>query len=438
MQGLDGLSLGMRRRRGSLSRCRQMIGMSRLGHRDLQVSTDPIEHSAEQASGGGTSRVQASRLNAPLSEALATTTATAATTPRAGPFKGLSFLDRLLVLWILLSMAIGIVLGNLVPSVGPALQGGRFVGVSGPIAVGLLVMMYPILCKVRFETLHLLFRTKELWKQIGISFGINWLVAPLFMTALAWAFLPDRQALRDGLIFVGVARCIAMVLIWTDLAGGDGDYCAVLVAFNSILQIVLFAPMAVFLVKVVSHDPSDYNRDLYRDSAISVAVFLGIPLAAAVVTRLSLRYFLGERKYQQNFIRFVAPFSLIGLLYTIIVLFASQGAHVVEQINSVLRVCAPLVVYFLTIFPLTAYMMWRSGFGYRVSATQYFTAASNNFELAIAVVVAVYGAGSEQALAATVGPLIEVPVLVGLVYVIRYFKHRWGWKDDDRQVVVHV
>ena len=151
-----------------------------------------------------------------------------------------------------------------------------------------------------------------------------------------------------------------------------------------------------------------------------------------------LRYFLGERKYQQNFIRFVAPFSLIGLLYTIIVLFASQGAHVVEQITSVLRVCAPLVVYFLTIFPLTAYMMWRSGFGYRVSATQSFTAASNNFELAIAVVVAVYGAGSKQALAATVGPLIEVPVLVGLVYVIRYFKHRWGWKDDDRQVVVHV
>jgi len=153
-------------------------------------------------------------------------------------------------------MAIGIILGNLVPSVGPALQRGTFVGVSGPIAVGLMVMMYPILCKVRFETLHLLFRTQELWKQIGISFLLNWIIAPLLMTGLAWAFLPDRWELRDGLIFVGVARCIAMVLIWTDLAGGDGDYCAVLVAFNSILQIVLFAPFAVFYVRVVSHDVS--------------------------------------------------------------------------------------------------------------------------------------------------------------------------------------
>jgi len=176
--------------------------------------------------------------------------------PPPPPFKGLSILDRLLVLWIFLSMAIGIILGNLVPSVGPALQRGTFVGVSGPIAVGLMVMMYPILCKVRFETLHLLFRTQELWKQIGISFLLNWIIAPLLMTGLAWAFLPDRWELRDGLIFVGVARCIAMVLIWTDLAGGDGDYCAVLVAFNSILQIVLFAPFAVFYVRVVSHDVS--------------------------------------------------------------------------------------------------------------------------------------------------------------------------------------
>ncbi|KAH9823726.1 Sodium Bile acid symporter family [Teratosphaeria destructans] len=350
---------------------------------------------------------------------------------KKGPFKALSILDQLLVLWIILSMAIGIILGNLVPSVGPALQRGTFVGVSGPIAVGLLVMMYPILCKVRFETLHLLVRSRELWKQIGISFVLNWIVAPLFMTALAWAFLPDRQELRDGLIFVGVARCIAMVLIWTDLAGGDGDYCAVLVAFNSILQIVLFAPFAVFYVRVVSHDPEDYDDDIYQDAATSVAVFLGIPLAAAIVTRLLLRWALGEQKYQQRFIKFIAPFSLIGLLYTIIVLFASQGAHVVSQITSVLRVCAPLVVYFLVIFPFTAWMMYRAGFGYKVSCTQSFTAASNNFELAIAVVVSTYGAGSEEALAATVGPLIEVPVLVGLVYVIRYFKHRWGWKESS-------
>ncbi|KAK0253362.1 hypothetical protein B0A54_06453 [Friedmanniomyces endolithicus] len=334
----------------------------------------------------------------------------------APPFKALSFLDRLLVLWIILSMAIGIILGNLIPS-RPHRR--------------LLVMMYPILCKVRYETLHLLLRTKKLWIQIGISFVINWIIAPFFMTALAWAFLPDRRDLRDGLIFVGVARCIAMVLIWTDLAGGDADYCAVLVAFNSILQIVLFAPMAVLLVSKVSGDPASAGKDLYQDAATSVAVFLGIPLAAAVLTRLSLRWLLGEHKYQHYFIRFVAPFSLIGLLYTIVVLFASQGAHVVQQITSVLRVCAPLVVYFLVIFPATAWMMYRAGFGYKISATQSFTAASNNFELAIAVVVATYGPGSEQALAATVGPLIEVPVLVGLVYVIRYFKHRWGWKEPS-------
>ncbi|QIW97928.1 hypothetical protein AMS68_003446 [Peltaster fructicola] len=344
------------------------------------------------------------------------------------PFKALSFLDQFLVLWIILSMAIGIILGNVVPESGPALQKGQFVGVSVPIAVGLLVMMYPILCKVRFETLHLLFKTKELWRQIGISFVLNWIIAPLLMTGLAWAFLPDRDDLRQGLIFVGVARCIAMVLIWTDLAGGDSDYCAVLVAFNSILQIVLFAPFAVFYVKVVSHDNVDLSGNLYSTTAIAVAVFLGIPLTAAIITRLGLRLILGERRYQHYFIRFIAPLSLIGLLYTIIVLFASQGQHVVQQITSVLRVCAPLIIYFLIIFPFTAYMMWRTGFGYKISCTQSFTAASNNFELAIAVVVAVYGAGSSQALAATVGPLIEVPILVALVYVIKWFQRRWNWQ----------
>ncbi|WPH04962.1 Hypothetical protein R9X50_00785900 [Acrodontium crateriforme] len=344
------------------------------------------------------------------------------------PFKALSFLDRFLVLWILLAMTAGILLGNLIPSIGTSLQKGTFIGVSVPIAVGLLVMIYPILCKVRFETLHLLLRSRALWTQLFISLVLNWVICPLFMTGLAWAFLPDRKDLRDGLIFVGVARCIAMVLIWTDLAGGDGDYCACLVAVNSLLQIVLFAPLAVFYIRVISHDSTLVHENLYSNCATSVAVFLGIPLAAAIVTRLALRRYLNEDQYQRYFLRFVAPFSLIGLLYTIIVLFASQGLHVVQQITSVLRVCAPLVVYFLVIFPLTAWMMWRSGFGYKVSCTQSFTAASNNFELAIAVVVSVYGSGSQEALAATVGPLIEVPVLVALVYVIKWCRKRWNWK----------
>ncbi|KAF2758813.1 arsenical-resistance protein ACR3 [Pseudovirgaria hyperparasitica] len=355
-----------------------------------------------------------------------------ANTPSAAdlpPLRGLSFLDRFLVLWIILALAIGIILGNLVPSTGPALQRGQFVGVSIPIAIGLLVMMYPILCKVRFESLHLLLRTRTLWLHLALSFLLNWIIAPLFMVALAWAFLPDRQDLREGLIYVGIARCIAMVLIWTDLAGGDADYCAVLVAANSILQIVLFAPFAVFYIRVVSHSRSAVTVS-YDRVATSVAVFLGIPLAAAVLTRFVLLRILGsEAAYQRRFIRYIAPFSLLGLLYTIAVLFASQGAHVVGQITSVLRVCAPLVVYFLVIFGVTVGLCWKLGFGYRVSCTQSFTAASNNFELAIAVVVAVYGAGSGQALAATVGPLIEVPVLVALVYVVRWVRGRVGWKD---------
>lgn len=287
--------------------------------------------------------------------------------------------------------------------------------------------MYPILCKVRYEMLHLLLSSWELWKQLLFSFVLNWIIAPLFMLGLAWAFLPDQEGLREGLIYVGIARCIAMVLIWTDLAGGDGDYCAVLVAFNSILQIALFAPFAVFYLRVISGDDYDGHKD-YATCASSVGVFLGIPLGAAILTRLSLRTLLGERKYQLYFIRYVGPLSLIGLVYTIIILFASQGDHVVHSITSVLRVAAPLVVYFLTIFPLTAFVCWKFGFGYKVSCTQAFTGASNNFELAIAVTVAVYGANSDQALASTVGPLIEVPVLVGLVYVIRWARKRWHWE----------
>jgi ACR3 family arsenite transporter len=294
-----------------------------------------------------------------------------------------------------------------------------------PIAIGLLVMMYPILCKIRFEKLHLLFSQRALWVQLLISLVLNWIVAPLLMLGLAWAFLPDRPDLREGLIFVGIARCIAMVLIWTDLAGGDGEYCAVLVAVNSVLQIVLFAPLAIFYVQVVSHgDKTDVG---YATVAQSVGVFLGIPLGAAVLTRAVLFRLLGEATYQRRFIRYIAPFSLIGLLYTIVVLFASQGAHVVRQITDVLRVCAPLLVYFLIIFTATIAFCYKMGFNYRLSCVQGFTAASNNFELAIAVVVAVYGASSGQALASTVGPLIEVPVLVALVYVLQWMRKRWQW-----------
>lgn len=218
------------------------------------------------------------------------------------------------------------------------------------------------------------------------------------------------------------------MLIWTGLAGGDSEYCAILVAINSMLQMVLFAPLALLFIRVISR--SDSTIDIqYSTVAKSVAVFLGIPLAAAIITRFSLRKLAGPRWFEQVFLKWAAPWSLIGLLFTILVLFASQGRQVVHQIVSVVRVAAPLVVYFTLIFFFTLLVCHRLGFGYGLSATQSFTAASNNFELAIAVAVATYGADSDQALAATVGPLIEVPVLLALVYVVKWIGDRRGWKE---------
>ncbi|KAI8964421.1 arsenical-resistance protein ACR3 [Daldinia sp. FL1419] len=343
-------------------------------------------------------------------------------------FKSLGWLDRFLAIWIFLAMAVGIVLGNFVPEMGDALQKGQFVGVSIPIAVGLLVMMYPILCKVRYETLHEIFSHRGIWKQIAFSVFMNWIVAPFLMLALSWACLPDKPELRTGLILVGLGRCIAMVLIWTGLAGGDGEYCAILVAVNSILQMVLFAPLAVFFIRIISRESGQLDVS-YEVVATSVGTFLGIPLGAAMLSRFGLRALAGPRWYDHVFLKFVAPWSLIGLLYTILVLFAYQGQQVVHQIVSVLRVAVPLIVYFIAIFFLTLWATYRCGFGYALGATQSFTAASNNFELAIAVAVATYGPHSDQALASTVGPLIEVPVLLGLVYVVKAVGSRLGWRD---------
>ncbi|PLB42008.1 arsenic resistance protein [Aspergillus candidus] len=340
-------------------------------------------------------------------------------------FKQLGILDQFLALWIFIAMAVGIILGNFVPNTSKALDRGKFVGVSIPIAVGLLVMMYPILCKVRYETLHRSFSEKSLWIQVGFSIIVNWIIAPLFMLALAWAFLPDERGLREGLILVGVARCIAMVLVWTGLAGGDGEYCAILVAINSILQMVLFAPIAIFFIRIIGG--SDDVTIEYSLAAKSVGVFLGIPLGAAIVTRLSLRFLISKEWYDKKFLAWIGPLSLIGLLFTILVLFAAQGRHVVHQIVSVVRVAAPLIVYFSVIFLATLAVTHRFGFGYKLSCTQSFTAASNNFELAIAVAIATFGVDSDQALAATVGPLIEVPVLLGLVYVVKWFSKRRQW-----------
>ncbi|KAK5113703.1 hypothetical protein LTR62_003330 [Meristemomyces frigidus] len=348
-------------------------------------------------------------------------------------FQSLGWLDRFLALWILLAIVVGILIGNFVAGAEEALQKGEFVGVSIPIgfsfptAIGLLIMMYPILCKVQYETLHLALREKQLWIQIGFSIFLNWIIAPFLMLALSWAFLPDEEGLRDGLILVGLARCIAMVLIWTGIAGGDNQYCAILVAINSILQMVLYAPLAILFINIISGSSQAVSVS-YSTVATSVAVFLGIPLGAAIITRYALLWFTSLEWYDNKFIKYLAPWSLIALLYTIVILFASQGHRVVHQIVSVVRVAAPLIVYFVVIFGFTLLVTHKLGFGYKLSATQSFTAASNNFELAIAVAVATYGANSDQALAATVGPLIEVPVLLGLVYLVRWVANKRGWK----------
>ncbi|KAG7292515.1 hypothetical protein NEMBOFW57_002550 [Staphylotrichum longicolle] len=317
---------------------------------------------------------------------------------RLSAFSSLDFLDRFLAVWIFLAMLIGILLGNFVDDVEPALQKGTFVDVSLPIAIGLLVMMYPILCKVQYEKLHQVFKTREIWIQLGFSIIINWIVAPLVM------------------------------------AGGNGDYCAILVAVNSLLQIILFAPISLLFIRVFNphyaHGSSPSSVSIsYPTVATSVGVFLGIPLGAAILTRLALLALLGPARYQSRFLRFAAPWSLVGLLFTILVLFASQGKQVVRQIVSVVRVAAPLVVYFAVIFLATLVVARRMGFRYGFAVTQSFTAASNNFELAIAVAVAAYGPRSDQALAATVGPLIEVPVLLGLVYGVKWYAKRTGWKE---------
>ncbi|KAJ0287796.1 hypothetical protein COL940_002293 [Colletotrichum noveboracense] len=314
------------------------------------------------------------------------------TTDDTSTFKSLGVLDRFLAVWIFLAMLIGILLGNFVPNAGPALQQGKFVGVSVPIAVGLLVMMYPILCKVQYEKLHEIFRTREIWIQLGFSVVINWIIAPFFM------------------------------------ARGDGNYCAILVAVNSFLQIVLFAPVALLFIRVIGRDNS-ISSISYSTVASAVGVFLGIPLGAAIVTRLVLLHTVGLKTYTTKIIPFLAPWSLIGLLYTIIVLFASQGSQVVHQIVSVVRVAAPLVVYFSVIFSATLLVARKLGFRYGLACTQAFTAASNNFELAIAIAVAAYGPDSDEALATTVGPLIEVPVLLALVYFVKWFARRHGWED---------
>jgi arsenite transporter len=337
----------------------------------------------------------------------------------------LSTLDRFLPLWIVLAMAAGLALGSLWPDIKDLFNALSIGAVSLPIAVGLLWMMYPVLAKVKYEELG---KIREVGQQFSVSLILNWLIGPVLMFALAWLFLPDMPAYRTGLIIVGLARCIAMVLIWNMLAGGDSEYCAVLVALNSVFQILLYSPLAYLFLRVIPEwlgmEGTVVHIGMW-DIAKSVLIFLGIPLAAGVITRFTLVKRHGAEWYDTQLMPRLGPTAIIGLLFTIVVMFSMQGDKILAAPLDVLRVAIPLVVYFLLMFVISfAISLWRK-FPYALAATQSFTAASNNFELAIAVAVGTFGIASQEALATVIGPLVEVPVLVGLVYVALWIRRRF-------------
>ncbi|MDJ0361467.1 ACR3 family arsenite efflux transporter [Rhodococcus sp. H29-C3] len=337
----------------------------------------------------------------------------------------LSTLDRFLPVWIGVAMVIGLALGRLIPGLNNALSTISIDGVSLPIAVGLLIMMYPVLAKVRYDRLETVTGDKRL---LAGSLVLNWVLGPALMFALAWLFLPDLPEYRTGLIIVGLARCIAMVIIWNDLACGDREAAAVLVAINSVFQVFMFAVLGWFYLSVLPGwlglEQTTIEASPWQ-IAKSVLIFLGIPLIAGFASR-----YLGERTkgrewYESNFIPKIGPWALYGLLFTIVILFALQGDRITSQPMDVVRIALPLLVYFAVMWGGGYALGAAMGLGYARTTTLAFTAAGNNFELAIAVAIATYGATSGQALAGVVGPLIEVPVLVGLVYVSLSLRKRF-------------
>ncbi|KAF7350344.1 Arsenite resistance protein ArsB [Mycena venus] len=370
--------------------------------------------------------------------------------PSTELFKRLSILDRLLTPAILIAMIVGVLIGEYVPNVQEAFDLARFDGVSIPIVIGLIVMnvgrcsqMWPVLTKVQYETVPQIFRSSGIWAHIGISMFFNWIVGPLVMVALAWATLPDLPTYRTGVIMVGMARCIAMVLIWCQLAKGDGNYCAILVVINSVLQVILYSPYTLLFVNVVGGRNVAHTHLEYGRVAISVLIYLGIPLVAGIVTRYTIWFLVSKKFLEERFLPIFGPFALLGLLYTIVVMFAYQGHHIVLNIGHVFRVFVPMILYFIIMWTSAFGLIYvlgrrtgksRSYFGYEMAVVQAFTAGSNNFELAIAVAIANYGVGSDEALAATIGPLVEVPVLVALTWVALYLERQLSWSHDARDV----